>query len=83
MSDASKTAIEKIKQAGGFVSLVHRTPLKLREHMFPEKYPVPLGEPVTPWWKVRKLLRKEEDRGVPIVFHRPKWMETDPIVKKV
>jgi large subunit ribosomal protein L15 len=65
------------------VTLVHRTPLKLREHMVPEKYPLPLGEPITPWWKVRKLLRKSEDRGVYIAFNKPKWMETDPIVKKV
>lgn len=59
VSDASKMVIQKIKEVGGQVNLVHRTPLKLREHMYPEKYPLPLGEPITPWWKVKKLLRKQ------------------------
>lgn len=58
VTDASKTVIQKIHQAGGNVKLIHRTPLKLREHMFPDKYPLPLGEPITPWWKVQKLIRK-------------------------
>jgi len=51
--------------------------------MFPKKYPLPLGEPITPWWKVQKLIRKEEDRGVSIQYNRPAWMDKDPIVKKV
>lgn len=35
VNDASKNVIEAIKKAGGSISLVHRTPLKLREHIFP------------------------------------------------
>jgi hypothetical protein len=50
--------IKKIQEVGGYLKLVHRTPLKLKEHMYPEKYPLALEEPITPWWKVRKLLRK-------------------------
>lgn len=58
VSDASKSVIETVQKAGGSVKLVHRTPLKLKEHMFPQKYPLPLGEPITPWWKIQKLIRK-------------------------
>lgn len=58
VSDASKNVIETVQKAGGSLKLIHRTPLKLREHMFPEKYLLPLAEPITPWWKIQKILRK-------------------------
>jgi large subunit ribosomal protein L15 len=58
VSDASKSVIKKIQEAGGSIKLIHRTPLKLREHIYPNKYPLPLADPITPWWKVQKLLRK-------------------------
>jgi len=58
VTDASKIAIDQIQKLGGSVSLVFRTPLKLKEHIYPEKYPLPLREPIAPFWRVKKLQRK-------------------------
>lgn len=66
VTDASKTAIDYITKQGGNVKLIYRTPLKLKEHMFPHKYPIPLLDPVTPFWRVQKLQRKEASKGIPI-----------------
>jgi len=77
VTDASKTAIRQITEQGGEVKLIHRTPLKLKEHMYPEKYPIPLLDPITPYWKVKKLMRKEEDRGLSISYPKPKWLIED------
>lgn len=38
VSDASEWAIKAIKEAGGSVKCIYRTPLLLREHLKPEKY---------------------------------------------
>ena len=58
VTDASKAAIKCITKQGGDVKLIHRTPLKLKEHIYPEKYPLPLMDPITPYWRIRKLQRK-------------------------
>lgn len=42
--------------------------------MRPEKYPLPLRDPITPFWRVKKLQRISEDRGIPIAFPKPKWL---------
>jgi hypothetical protein len=36
-----------------------------------------LGDPITPFWKVKKLMRKEEDRGLSISYPKPKWLIED------
>jgi large subunit ribosomal protein L15 len=77
VSDASKTAIDYVTKQGGSVKLIFLTPLKLREHIFPQKYPVPLLDPITPYWRVRKLQRKEGQRGIPISYPKPKWLVED------
>jgi large subunit ribosomal protein L15 len=77
VTDASKTAIDYITKQGGSVKLIYRTHLKLREHMYPEKYPIPLLDPITPYWRIKKLQRKEEDRGLPISYPKPKWLLED------
>lgn len=74
VTDASKTAIDYIQKNGGSVELIFRTPLKLREHIKPEKYLLPLRDPVTPAWRVRKLQRLSENRGIPVAFPKPKWL---------
>jgi len=38
VSDASEWAIKAIKEAGGSVKCIYRTPLLLREHLKPQKY---------------------------------------------
>lgn len=34
-------------------------------------------DPITPYWKVKKLMRKEEDRGLSISYTKPKWLLDD------
>ena len=45
--------------------------------MYPAKYPIPLLDPITPFWRVKKLQRKEIDRGIPISYPKPKWLLED------
>ena len=71
VTDASKTVIEKVRSEGGSVELIHRTPLKLREHLYPEKFPLSLREPIPPSYTVKKLDRKAKDRGIEIVYKKP------------
>jgi large subunit ribosomal protein L15 len=47
--------------------------LKLKEHLYPEKYPLPLRNPITPAWKIKKLQRLEADRGINVEYPKPKW----------
>ena len=73
VTDASKTAIDYVRKAGGSINLVYRTQLKLKEHLYPEKYPLPLRNPITPAWKIKKLQRLESDRGINVEYPKPKW----------
>lgn len=45
--------------------------------MRPEKYPIPLLDPITPAWRVRKLQRKEKTMGMEISYPKPKWFLED------
>jgi large subunit ribosomal protein L15 len=63
-----------VTKQGGSINLVFRTTLKLKEHVYPNKYPIPLLEPIPPLWRVEKLKRKELDRGIPIIYTKPKWL---------
>ena len=82
VTDASKTAIHYITRQGGNVKLIYLTPLKLKEHIYPEKYPIPLLDPITPFWKVKKLQRKEKDREIPITYPKPKWLLQDELKER-
>lgn len=55
LSAATEIAINAVKAAGGEITIKYRTPLKLREHLYPHKFPVPLAEPVAPQSEVRRL----------------------------
>jgi large subunit ribosomal protein L15 len=48
--------------------------LKLRQHLKPENYPLPLREPISPLWRVSKLQRIEKSRGLSIEYTKPKWL---------
>jgi len=52
--------VQLVKSKGGSVTLKYRTPLKLREHLYPEKYPLPLREPIPAFRETRKLERFKE-----------------------
>ena len=53
--------------------MVYRTPLKLQEHLFPEKFPLPLHDPLLPAYRVKKLDRISENRGVSVLYRKPQW----------
>lgn len=55
LSSATEQAIKVVKAAGGEVTIRYRTPLKLREHLYPEKYPMPLRDPLPSQKHVYKL----------------------------
>lgn len=46
VSDASESAISLIKSKGGNIVCAYRTALKMKEHVFPEKFPFELSDPV-------------------------------------
>jgi hypothetical protein len=44
---------------------------------------LPLRDPITPFWRVQKLQRLEESKGLPIAYKKPKWMlEEQEALKK-
>ncbi|CAD8123352.1 unnamed protein product [Paramecium sonneborni] len=81
VSDASKTAIEAIKNAGGQVKVVYFTPLLLRQHMFPDKYPLELRQALPPSRAVEAIQRTEE-RGAVSNYIKPKWVIEEEVEKQ-
>lgn len=73
VSDASANVIKLIEQKGGSIKLIFRTQLKLKQHIHPEKYPLPLADPLPPAWRVRKLDRLSKKRQHEVVYRKPKW----------
>lgn len=50
--------------------------------MYPHKYPLPLRDPITPAWKIRKLQRISAHRGIEVSFPKPKWLIEDEAAGK-
>ncbi len=65
VSDASEEAISAIKKAGGSVTCIYRTKLKMKEHLKPHLFAFPLNEPLPTVKSVRKL-DKLQERGISI-----------------
>ena len=55
------------------MKLVYRAWPKFREHMNPEKHPIPVVEELPDTRTVKKLDRIEADRGLKIEYRKPKW----------
>lgn len=51
-----------------------RTPLLMREHLFPEKFELKLRDPL-PIRKQVDNLKKIEERGATVVYNKPRWVE--------
>ncbi|CAK61865.1 unnamed protein product (macronuclear) [Paramecium tetraurelia] len=81
VSDASKTAIDAIKKAGGEVKVIYFTPLLLRQHLFPDKYPLEL-RPALPPSRAVEAIQRTEERGAVADYIKPKWVIEDEIEKK-
>eukprot|EP01017_Pseudomicrothorax_dubius_P027985 TRINITY_DN3284_c0_g1_i1.p1 TRINITY_DN3284_c0_g1~~TRINITY_DN3284_c0_g1_i1.p1 ORF type:complete len:303 (-),score=53.08 TRINITY_DN3284_c0_g1_i1:69-977(-) len=74
VSDATEDAINAIKKAGGSVSIVYRTRLKMNEHLYPEKYPLMLQDPLPPPMKTTRL-EKLRELGADVNYNVPLWVQ--------
>ncbi|EAR99460.1 ribosomal protein L15, putative (macronuclear) [Tetrahymena thermophila SB210] len=74
VSDASENVIKAIKEKGGSVKCIYRTPLQIREHVFPQNYPINLRSTIPPKRIVKKMENIRE-RGAEVEFNVPKWHE--------
>lgn len=74
VSDASESVIKAIKEKGGSVKCIYRTALQIREHTFPEKYPINLRSTLPPKRIVKKMENIRE-RGAEVEFNIPRWHE--------
>lgn len=81
LSGATQVAIDAIKAAGGEVIIKYRTPLKLREHIHPERFTLPLKEPLpaaSTIYKLEKYRTKGRFRlpqGATVEYNVPDWAQ--------
>ena len=75
VSDASASVVSAIKEKGGSVKCIYRTPLKVREHIYPERYDLELKDPLPPAYALKQLNRIEA-RGAEVVFREPAWLKS-------
>jgi large subunit ribosomal protein L15 len=80
-SDASETAIAAVKECGGSIKVVYRTPLILRKDTKPHKYEeyqkfkTPMPPP-----KVVKKLEKIRNKGMEVEYPAVPWFDRDQSV---
>jgi Ribosomal proteins 50S-L15, 50S-L18e, 60S-L27A len=74
MSDASVGAIEAIRNTGGSIKVVYRTPLLMRYHLKPHKFQShrELKTPMPPQKRVIKL-EKLREKGLEVEYPRAPW----------
>ena len=75
VSDASKTAIDAIKETGGSVKAIYHTKTTLRRLLHPEKFANP--EAKIPMPKPKKVLKLEKlkDKGIDVIYPKAPWYE--------
>ena len=76
VNSISEEAFNAIKESGGDVKIKYRTPLKLREHLEPEKFDLPLNEPLPPKREVYKL-EKFREMGCQVEYRKPDWVNEE------
>ena len=74
VSDASKIAIDAIKQAGGSLSVQYRTNLIMRSHLKPHKFDErkELKTPMPPNKQIKKL-EKLKSKGLEVFYPSAPW----------
>jgi large subunit ribosomal protein L15 len=73
VNHVSKPAVEAIVRNGGKVRIRYMTQLKLKEHVHPEYFRLPLAEPLPPKDAVVKL-EEYRDLGCEVIYRIPKWV---------
>ena len=76
VSEASQVVIDAVKQQGGEVQIKYRTPLKMREHLKPHLFRMPLAEPL-PAKRDANRLEKLRRMGAKVEYREPKWVLED------
>lgn len=76
LSEISEDANEAIKRNGGKVIIKYRTALKMKEHLYPELFDLPLREPLPAKKKIIQL-EKYRDWGCEIDYNMPKWVKEE------
>lgn len=81
VADASISALDAIKSAGGSVQHIYRTDLLMRHHMMPYKFVEHkmLKTPMPPPYRVKKL-EKLREKGIDVDYPKAPWY-TDNIEK--
>lgn len=74
ISDASASAIETIRNLGGSIKVIYRTPLLMRYHLKPHKFQThkDLKTPMPPQKRVIKL-EKLREKGLEVEYPRAPW----------
>jgi len=72
--DATQGAIDSIKETGGSIRVLYRTPLLMRQHIKPHKFPEykELKTPMPPPKRVKKL-EKLKEKGLDVEYPRTPW----------
>lgn len=73
VNHVSKPALEAIEKKGGKVRIRYMTQLKLKEHIYPHFFRLPMAEPLPPKDVVVKLEQYRE-WGCEVVYRMPKWV---------
>ena len=76
VNHVSKPALDAIVQRGGKVRIKYMTKLKLREHIYPQHFRLPLAEPLPPKDEVVKLEQYRE-WGCEVTYRMPKWVANE------
>lgn len=76
LSEISKSAFDAITTNGGKVIIKYRTPLKLREHLYPEKFEFELNEPL-PDKNTVLSLEKYREWGCEVSYRMPDWVKDE------
>jgi large subunit ribosomal protein L15 len=75
VSNATERAIEAIKNTGGSIKMIYRTPLIMKQYLKPHKFPEWQGELKTPMPapKVLKKLEKLKVKGLDVEYPSAPW----------
>ena len=76
VTDVSKGAFDLIKAGGGMVRIKYMTRLKIREHLYPERFDLPLAEPLPPQKQIKKL-ENYRDFGCEVDYNMPIWVQEE------
>ena len=76
VADASKSVVDAVKEKGGSVTLVYRTPKQVEFNIKPYKFDLPMKEYSMPPPNQAIKWKKKEQLGATLKFIRPSWLDS-------